>query len=59
VEQTLLEGGRGQAVIQHRMEFQELMRERFEAAAPHRYGSVNGRCGRAAVGVSFAVEGIM
>ncbi len=31
VEQTLLEGGRGQAVIQQRMEFQELMRGRFEA----------------------------
>jgi uncharacterized protein YbcI len=31
VEQTLLEGGRGSAVIQQRMEFQELMRERFEA----------------------------
>ncbi len=31
VEQTLLEGGRGPAVIQQRMEFQELMRERFEA----------------------------
>ena len=31
VEQTLLEGGRGRAVIQQRMEFQELMRERFEA----------------------------
>ncbi|HEY7967992.1 MAG TPA: Na-translocating system protein MpsC family protein [Solirubrobacteraceae bacterium] len=30
VEQTLLDGGRGQAVIQQRMEFQELMRERFE-----------------------------
>jgi uncharacterized protein YbcI len=30
VEQTLLEGGRGSAVIQQRMEFQELMRERFE-----------------------------
>ena len=29
VEQTLLEGGRGAAVIQQRMEFQELMRERF------------------------------
>ena len=29
VEQTLLEGGRGSAVIQQRMEFQELMRERF------------------------------
>ena len=31
VEQTLLEGGRGSAVIHQRMEFQELMRERFEA----------------------------
>ena len=30
VEQTLREGGRGSAVIQQRMEFQELMRERFE-----------------------------
>jgi uncharacterized protein YbcI len=30
VEQTLLEGGRGPAVIQQRMEFQDLMRERFE-----------------------------
>jgi uncharacterized protein YbcI len=31
VEQTLLEGGRGDSVIQQRMEFQELMRERFNA----------------------------
>ena len=31
MEQTLLEGGRGSSVIQQRMEFQELMRERFEA----------------------------
>lgn len=31
VEETLLEGGRGDAVIQQRMEFQDLMRERFEA----------------------------
>jgi uncharacterized protein YbcI len=30
VEETLLEGGRGAAVIQQRLEFQELMRERFE-----------------------------
>jgi uncharacterized protein YbcI len=30
VEQTLLEGGRGTAVIQQRMEFQDLMRDRFE-----------------------------
>jgi uncharacterized protein YbcI len=29
VEQTLLEGGRGAAVIQQRMEFQELMRDEF------------------------------
>jgi uncharacterized protein YbcI len=29
VEQTLLDGGRGSAVIQQRMEFQEVMRERF------------------------------
>ncbi len=31
VEQTLLDGGRGEAVIQQRMAFQELMRDRFEA----------------------------
>ncbi len=31
VEETLLEGGRGAAVIEQRVEFQELMRERFEA----------------------------
>jgi uncharacterized protein YbcI len=30
VEETLLDGGRGAAVIQQRMEFQELMRHRFE-----------------------------
>jgi uncharacterized protein YbcI len=30
VEQTLLAGGRGQAVIQQRMEFQDVMRERFD-----------------------------
>jgi uncharacterized protein YbcI len=30
VEQTLLEGGRGEAVIEQRMEFQQLMRTRFE-----------------------------
>ena len=29
VEQTLLDGGRGSAVITQRMEFQDLMRERF------------------------------
>ena len=31
VEQTLLEAGRGPAVIRQRMEFQDLMQERFEA----------------------------
>ena len=31
VEQTLLDGGRGDAVIKQRMEFQELMRDRFAA----------------------------
>ena len=31
VEQTLLEGGRGASVIQQRMDFQDLMRERFAA----------------------------
>jgi uncharacterized protein YbcI len=30
VEQTLLEGGRSSAVIEQRMQFQELMRSRFE-----------------------------
>jgi uncharacterized protein YbcI len=31
VEQTLLEGGRGSSVIQQRMDFQEVMRDRFVA----------------------------
>jgi uncharacterized protein YbcI len=31
VEQTLLDGGRGAAVIRQRIEFQEVMRERFDA----------------------------
>jgi uncharacterized protein YbcI len=30
VEQTLLDGGRGSSVIQQRMDFQDLMRARFE-----------------------------
>ena len=38
VEQTLLDGGRGPAVIQQRMEFQELMRHRFEAVIEHATG---------------------
>ena len=43
VEQTLLEGGRGSSVIQQRMEFQELMRERFEAV-------IEGATGRRVIG---------
>jgi uncharacterized protein YbcI len=31
VEQTLLEGGRGASVIQQRLDFQQVMRDRFEA----------------------------
>jgi uncharacterized protein YbcI len=38
VEETLLEGGRGAAVIQQRMEFQELMRERFVAVIENATG---------------------
>jgi uncharacterized protein YbcI len=38
VEQTLLNGGQGQAVIQQRMIFQEVMRERFEAVIEHATG---------------------
>jgi len=30
VEQTLLDGGRGDAVINQRIEFQDVMRQRFE-----------------------------
>ena len=43
VEQTLLEGGRTAAVIQQRMEFQEVMRDRFS-------GVVEGASGRRVVG---------
>lgn len=38
VEQTLLDGGRGAAVIEQRMEFQELMRDRFEAVVEEATG---------------------
>ena len=38
VEQTLLAGGRGTSVIQQRMEFQELMRDRFEAVIENATG---------------------
>lgn len=43
VEQTLLDGGRGAAVIQQRMEFQELMRARFVDV-------VEGATGRTVIG---------
>ena len=43
VEETLLAGGRGQAVIQQRMEFQEVMRERFA-------GVIEGATGRRVIG---------
>ena len=38
VEQTLLDGGRGSAVIQQRMEFQDVMRHRFEEVIEHATG---------------------
>ncbi len=38
VEQTLLKGGRGAAVIQQRMAFQDLMRDRFAAVVEHATG---------------------
>ena len=42
-EQTLLDGGRGHAVIQQRMEFQEVMRDRFT-------GVIEQATGRAVIG---------
>ena len=38
VEQTLLDGNRGRAVIEQRMAFQEVMRQRFEAVVQHATG---------------------
>jgi uncharacterized protein YbcI len=38
VEQTLLDGDRGHAVIEQRMAFQEVMRQRFEAVVQHATG---------------------
>jgi uncharacterized protein YbcI len=38
VEQTLRDGGRGDAVIEQRMQFQEMMRDRFEAAVENATG---------------------
>jgi uncharacterized protein YbcI len=46
VEQTLLEGGRGSSVIRQRMEFQELMRERFEAVIAEATGRRCRGCSR-------------
>jgi uncharacterized protein YbcI len=43
VEQTLLDGGRGESVIRQRMEFQELMRGRFE-------GVIEAATGRRVIG---------
>src|ERR1700691_2964756 len=43
VEETLLEGGRGAAVIQQRMEFQDVMRRRFEEV-------IEGATGRPVIG---------
>jgi uncharacterized protein YbcI len=43
VEQTLLDGGRGEAVVQQRMLFQQLMRERFE-------GVIEAAVGRKVIG---------
>ena len=38
VEQTLLDGGRGGAVIEQRMAFQDVMRQRFEAVVEQATG---------------------
>ena len=38
VEQTLLDGERGRAVVEQRMAFQEVMRQRFEAVVQHATG---------------------
>ena len=38
VEETLLRGGRGTAVLQQRREFQALMRDRYEAVIEHATG---------------------
>ena len=38
VEQTLLDGGRGDAVVEQRVAFQDLMRDRFEAVIENATG---------------------
>jgi uncharacterized protein YbcI len=38
VERTLFDGNRGRAVIEQRMAFQEVMRQRFEAVVQHATG---------------------
>ncbi|MHB8234696.1 MAG: Na-translocating system protein MpsC family protein [Solirubrobacteraceae bacterium] len=40
VEQTLLDGGRGSAVIEQRMEFQEVMRARFAGVIEEATGRI-------------------
>jgi len=49
VEQTLLEGDRGAAVVEQRMEFHELMRERFSEV-------IEQTTGRAVVGFMSGVQ---
>lgn len=49
VEQTLLEGRRGSSVIQQRMDFQELMRQRFEAV-------IEDATGRRVIGFCQGIE---
>ncbi|WP_026912405.1 Na-translocating system protein MpsC family protein [Patulibacter minatonensis] len=38
VEETLLNGGRGEAVLRQRREFQAMMRDRYEAVVEHATG---------------------
>ncbi len=38
VEETLLQAGRGSAVVEQRMEFQQIMRDRFEAVIEEAVG---------------------
>jgi uncharacterized protein YbcI len=38
VEQTLLDGGRGESVIEQRIAFQQVMRDRFTAVVEHATG---------------------
>ena len=58
VEQTLLDGGRGPAVIQQRMEFQEVMRDRFTGVIQDATGRTVERLRITTHGVQSVVEGI-